>query len=451
MASFRVAFTGSHSRSATFAHIAKNLAEQGADVYFIMPGAKYRIKYLTDMGFDRSRILDLAEADKSYDADALSIMESCSRVTAAHMIMNDRLLCKKQGKEAYGYLGGVFKSVSKFITDNRIDIVFSEATWAYELAVCSACEHTGAKFIVPHGVRIPNGRFGFFSGIFQDNLVRLNNAEKTLPKTSELFVLQAPVQCRLFSNRNFIGFIKHMGRFLRRTAEDETEQSVFDLTAERVKRAVNMKMSGFYAMQTVPESDYVYMPLHISPEASLDVLGGLWQNQLELVRNVARSLPHGMVVAVREHPAGVGRRHYSFFRETRKLPNVVNISPFADGMELIMNAKAVVSVSGSACYEAAFAGVGSVVFSDVFFSELPTVFRCRSTEELKYILAEAISVRHDEQALAEFLADITANSYEGCVDSADMNPLATEKENARIVSQAFMKIIKYYSSSEKSL
>ncbi|MCD8554789.1 hypothetical protein [Seleniivibrio sp.] len=451
MNSFRVAFTGSHSRSVTFAHIAKNLTEQGADVYFIMPGAKYRIKYLTDMGFDRGRILDLAEIDRSYDADALCAMEKFSRVTAAHMIMSDRLLSKKRVKGAYGYLCGVFKSVSKFITDNKIDIVFSEATWAYELAACSACEYAGAKFIVPHSVRIPEGRFGFFSGIFQDKLIRLNRAEKSLPVPAEFSVPQVPFQYKLFSNRNFYGFFRHLGRFLNKTAKDETEQSVFGLTAERVKRAVNIKMSGFDAMQTMPEADFVYMPLHVSPEASLDILGGFWQNQLELVRSVARSLPHGMVVAVREHPAGLGCRHFSFFRETAKLPNVVNISPYADGMELIKNAKAVVSVSGTACYEAAFVGVGSVVFSDVFFCDLPTVFRCRSVEDIRNILAEAMSVKYDEHALAEFLADITANSYAGCVDSADMNPLAIEKENARVVSQAFMDIIEYYSSSEKSL
>lgn len=447
MASFRVAFTGSHSRSVTFAHIARNLVKQGVEVYFIMPGAKHRIRYLADMGFDRCRILDLVSADRTPDGDALKLMEEHSAVSASYMIMSDRLLCEK-GSEAYGYLGGVFKSVSQFITDNRIDIVFSEATWAYELAVCAACSHAGAEFIVPHGVRIPNGRFGFFRGIFQDSLIRLNSAQQVLPLPAKFRAEHAPAQPELISKRHFVSFFRHMNRYLRGTAKDETEQTVFGLVKERVACELNMRMSGFSRMEDIPAGDYVYMPLHIAPEASLDVLGGFRQNQLELVRSVARSLPHGIILAVREHPAGLGRRHHGFFRETAMLPNVVNVSPYADGVRLIAKARAVVSVSGSAAYEAAFAGVGSVVFSDIFFGSLPTVFRCRSVEDIGDVLRQAMDAKPDKHALAEFLADIAANSYEGCVDSAERFPQAIEKENARKVSQAFMDIIEYYSSSE---
>lgn len=450
MTSFRVAFTGSHSRSVTFAHIAQNLAKQGVEVYFIMPGAKHRIGYLTDMGFEHHRILDIACADKSHDDGALKLMEENSAVSVSYMIMSDRLLCKR-GNAAYGYLGGVFKSVSKFITDNRIDIVFSEATWAYELVVCAACSHAGAEFIVPHGVRIPNGRFGFFSGIFQNRLIRINKPKHVLPLPARFRAEHAPAQPELISKRHFISFFRHMNRFVRGTAKDETEQNVFWLVKERIIREFNLRLSDFSGMAGIPAGDYVYMPLHTAPEASLDVLGGFRQNQLELVRSVARSLPHGTLLAVREHPAGLGRRHHGFFRETAKLPNVVNVSPFADSAELIARAQAVVSVSGSAAYEAAFAGIGSVVFSDMFFGALPTVFRCRSVEDIGAVLKQAMDARQDKHALAEFLADITANSYEGCVDSAEIFPQAIEKENARRVSQAFMDIIEYYSSSERPL
>lgn len=450
MTSFRVAFTGSHSRSVTFAHIAQNLVKQGVGVYFIMPGAKHRIKYLTDMGFDCSHILDIADADKSYDQEALALLEAHSRVTASYMIMSDRLLCKR-GEAAYGYLGGVFKSASKFIADNEIDIVFSEATWAYELAVCAACSSAGAEFIVPHSVRIPNGRFGFFSGIFQDRLIRMNRSEQVLPLPAKFRAEHAPAQPELISKRHFKSFFIHLSRLICGTAKDETEQNVFGLVRERIACDLNMRLSGFSRMQRVLSGDYVYMPLHVSPEASLDVLGGFCQNQFELVRNVVKSLPHGVSLAVREHPAGLGKRRYGFFREIGKLPNVVCVSPYADGAELIAGARAVISVSGSAAYEAAFAGVGSVVFSDMFFSVLPTVFRCTGAESIGSALEHAMNAKPDRHALAEFLADITANSYEGCVDSAEIYPQAIEKENARRVSQAFMDVIGYYSSSERPL
>lgn len=451
MTSFRIAFTGTHSRSVTFAHIARRLADMGVEIFWIMPGAKHRIDHIVKQGFSPDRILDLAKIDKSYCPQSIERMEAHSRITASQMIINDRLLSEADGEKALGYLGGVFRSVSKFITDNGIDIVFSEATWAYEMSVCAACSASGADFIVPHAVRIPSGRFGFFRGIFQDELIRSGSDGRVLPLPSRFQAETGYMPPSFVSKRHFFSFFKHMGRFISGSAKDETEQTVFQLTAERMMRAFNGRMAGFGRMPARPDGDYVLMPLHISPESSLDVLGGMWNNQLELIRCIARSLPHGVKLAVREHPAGIGRRDFRFFRQTASIYNVVNVSPYSDNAELIKKARAVISVSGSACYEAAFAGVGSVVFSDVFFGALPTVFRCRSAEDIGSVLKEAMNAKADRHALAEFLADIADNSYEGCVESAEVAPQAMTEENARRVSQAFMDFLENYSASERPL
>jgi len=451
MTSFRIAFTGTHSRSVTFANIARRLAHAGVEIFWIMPGAKHRINHIIEQGFSPERILNLAEIDKSYCSQSIERMEAHSRITASQMIINDRLLSGDCGEKALGYLGGVFRSVSKFITDNRIDIVFSEATWAYEMSVCAACSASGADFIVPHTVRIPSGRFAFFRGIFQDELIRNGRSGRVLPMPSRFQAEKGYIPPALISKRHFLSFFSHMYRFIRGSAKDETEQTVFQLAGERLMRAFNGRMAGFDRMPAKPDGDYVLLPLHISPESSLDVLGGMWNNQQELIRCIARSLPHGVKLAVREHPAGIGRRDFRFFSETASIYNVVNVSPYSDNAGLIKNAKAVISVSGSACYEAAFVGVGSVVFSDVFFSSLPTVFRCRSAEDIGRVLKEAMNARPDRHALAEFLADITQNSYEGCVESAEVAPQAMSEENARRVAQAFMDFLENYSASERPL
>jgi hypothetical protein len=87
----------------------------------------------------------------------------------------------------------------------------------------------------------------------------------------------------------------------------------------------------------------------------------------------------------------------------------------------------------------------------VFFGALPTVFRCRSVEDLGAVLEKAMNAKHDRHVLSEFLAHVTANSYEGYVDSAEIIPKAIEEENARMVSQAFIDIIEFYSSSDNPL
>lgn len=443
MSKLRAAFAGSHSRSVTFAHIAGFLESEGVEVFWIMPGAQFRIDYLKKLGFSSDKILNLSDIENTLDDSLLAELESYSEVTASYIVMSDRNLCRKNGREALGYLCSVFSSVKKFLTDNRIDIVFTEATWAYELVSCAAARSVGAEFLVPHTVRYPFGRFAFFRDIFQREILDTGRA-------AEVGVIAPSAAKMNNSELNLVslrGFFRHLVFAFNGRGRDAVSNTFAELVSDRLKRLVNKKLSGFSKMTRSIDSPYVYFPLHCQPEASIDVMGGFYSGQLELIRNISRSLPAGLKLAVKEHPLGIGMRRIGFFRSIEKLPNAVNINPCADSIDLIKNASAVVSVSGTACYEAAVMGVGSVVFSDVFFGELPSVVRCRSYEEIGGCLSLAMGAQKDSAAVSVFLSKIYSVSYEGCVEPAELFPEAVSDENARMVAQAFMDVIDNYSSS----
>lgn len=441
----RVAFIASHSRTITFAHIARHLEREDVEVFWIMAGAEFRIDYLKKSGFSPEKILDISKTKKFVDDDLLAELETFSEVTASYIIMSDRILKNKEN--AYAYLCGVYSSVKKFLTENRIDIVFSEAAWALELTACAAAKSVGTEFLVPHTVRYPRNRFAFFKGIFQKE--PLDTGTK-----SRLGVIAPPEHGQPQPNIKLVsvkGFFRHFCFMFNGRGRDMTSYSFAELVHDRVKRIVNKRLCGFGRMPECVESPYIFFPLHCQPEASIDVLGGFYENQIELVKNIARSLPFGVKLAVKEHPMGVGTRNRSFFREIKKLPNVININPYSDSGRLIKNASAVVSVSGTACYEAALAGVGSVVFSDMFFGELPTVIRCRGAEEIGGCIRQAMDSEKDYHAVMRFMSKVYSCSYEGCVEPAELFPQALTEENARKVSQAFMDVINYYSSSSSIL
>lgn len=79
-----IAFTGNHSRTVTFHVVSQHLDATG--VFWIMPGARFRIKYLTDHGVNRADILNLAENKPETDPDILSELERFSDVSAAYII-----------------------------------------------------------------------------------------------------------------------------------------------------------------------------------------------------------------------------------------------------------------------------------------------------------------------------------------------------------------------------
>lgn len=446
MGSMRAAFTGTRLRCDVFLRFSEFM--DGVDCFWIMPGAADGISALKKAEVRDDHILSLSR-DFSYDHDTAEEIEKFSAVTISYIIQSDRILSKKNPDYAMEYVCGVYSAVKDFLRANDVSVVFSEATWAFELVTCAACRSLGIAFLVPHTVRIPEGRFGFFEGIFQNKLAHI--------PSDGIVSISAGTPDHQGVNRGFNiiakaqKFVSHLMLTVTCRDRDETRDNVFNLVKRDVRRACRAYLSGFGRMSVSVEGRYVYMPLHCQPEASVDVLGGFYSDQLWLVRAVSRALPAGIILAVKEHPHGVGCRPAKFFRELRRLPNVVCVSPYADGRQLTANASAVVSVSGTACYEAALAGVGSVVFTDVFFGQLPAVVRCSSPEDIGRCISEAQTAQYDKHTVQSFMADILSCTFSGYVGTPDVCNGVMKEENARAAAQAFVDVVRYYSSSEEGI
>ena len=68
---------------------------------------------------------------------------------------------------------------------------------------------------------------------------------------------------------------------------------------------------------TIPEGKKVYFPLHVQPEYTTDVRAPFYTNQFAIVENIAKSIPIGYRVVVKEHPGMKGERTFSYYRQFR--------------------------------------------------------------------------------------------------------------------------------------
>ncbi|MCD8490799.1 MAG: hypothetical protein LRY51_02265 [Geovibrio sp.] len=183
----------------------------------------------------------------------------------------------------------------------------------------------------------------------------------------------------------------------------------------------------------------------MQPEASIDVLGSYNSDQFHIIQNIARSLPADAVVVVKEHPQAVGDRVREFYNAVNDLPNAVLVHPESDNWELTAGAFAVVTVSGTVAYQAALLGTPSVVFSDVFFAELPLVYRCRSQEDLPDVLKKCMdSDRNpDRAACTAFLAKLIKNSFEGSVYGREVSDGNVQEANFKAAAKGFNSVLSY--------
>jgi hypothetical protein len=136
-------------------------------------------------------------------------------------------------------------------------------------------------------------------------------------------------------------------------------------------------------MQPVPEYDvatneslasvqeaFVYLPLHMEPEAVILMYSPWLRDQVEVVRLAAQSLPIGWRLLVKENPKMAGVRHPAFYRSLQQMPNVRLVAPAVSSTELIRRSAGVLTLAGTTAIEAGLLGKSAVCLGSPPFAHL---------------------------------------------------------------------------------
>ncbi|MGI0011521.1 MAG: hypothetical protein ACREAE_08990, partial [Nitrosopumilaceae archaeon] len=139
-----------------------------------------------------------------------------------------------------------------------------------------------------------------------------------------------------------------------------------------------------------------------------------YSNQLEVIVNIAKALPVDCVLYVKEHPMQKirGWRNVSYYKEIMELPNVRLFHPSVSNDEMVKNCSLVITITGTSGLEAAFYNKSSIVFTDVIYSSLPSVYRLKSLEELPQAIRISLQKEVNPSDLNDFVNLIDKNSFE---------------------------------------
>ena len=137
--------------------------------------------------------------------------------------------------------------------------------------------------------------------------------------------------------------------------------------------------------EPVEGETYVYMPLHLIPESSVFVKASYYVDELNLIEQVSKALPPGWKLYVKEHQAMLGERDPEFYRKAGEIANVrvVQVNHYKDPKPWILKAKGVVTITGTAAYEAALLGKKSIVFGRTPYSLIEGIKVITSFNELE--------------------------------------------------------------------
>lgn len=148
----------------------------------------------------------------------------------------------------------------------------------------------------------------------------------------------------------------------------------------------------------------MYYSLHAQPEFTVDVRAPFYRNQLALIENIAKSLPIGYRLIVKDHPSMKGERPLEFYRQLKSLPNVQLVSPSMDSHELIAQCDLVFTINGSVAWEAILYEKPVIVFGALCYGFFEKIVRCENPVNLPTLVQDTLrQFRPDRGMLLRFI------------------------------------------------
>ena len=325
------------------------------------------------------------------------------------------------------------KLFEKILNEIKPDFVIIEQPFfSYQQIFYEICKNQNVNVLILNSNRFNNG-FYISSEIdrFDDRKISMKDSgksrtkeqlleyieNKTLIKTTN-FQKSQVLTSRSESIRGFFNFI-FSNNSNTKTHFTYYGRTKFKVILNKIIIEIQTKYrKGFYEKNSIKEikdgAKFIFYPFSIDMESSLLMWTPFYTNQLELVKNIARSLPVGYELYVKEHPFSYTRgwRNISYYKQIMDLPNVRLIHTSANSDEIIKKCSLVITIAGSAGLQAAFQNKPSIIFADVSYSSLPSVYRLNSFEELPQAIRESLQKKVDSSELSKFIQFIEKTSFE---------------------------------------
>lgn len=161
------------------------------------------------------------------------------------------------------------------------------------------------------------------------------------------------------------------------------------------KRGLWRALRPFRQFDPPPAEDekFVYFPLFHTQEAIHLLNVPYWAHHVEdLARTLADALPLGHKLYIKEHPVIVGDVPYRVLRRLRRHPRIRLLSPEIQSQTLIMKAKSVIVLQGTAGWETLLLRRPLIAFAaKPFYAKCPLAFQVENICDIAQVLPQAIA------------------------------------------------------------
>lgn len=207
-------------------------------------------------------------------------------------------------------------------------------------------------------------------------------------------------------------------------------------------RATKRLKKEYKKLCCIPDfrKNYIYYPMHYQPELTSCPLGGHYTDQWLIIKMLDSLLPEGYYLYVKEHPkqeaAGRYKDYYQDIAKHTKRTVLVDTSVASS--KLTESCKAVVTITGTAGWEALFQLKPVLLFGRNFYEYANGVFRIRNEKDCKEAIDKIVSgqVELTLEDIQRFVAASENFGIHGFIDPAYecVSALTIEESNKNLIS-----------------
>ena len=170
-----------------------------------------------------------------------------------------------------------------------------------------------------------------------------------------------------------------------------------------IRRIHNRRYFNIKLISELPKK-FIFYPMQYSPESSINIPAPYFIDQLKAIDAVRMSMPNDYQLVVKEHPAAISVRSSQLMKSLLYKSGVLVAKYDLNTQELIKKSQLVVSVTGSAAFEAFLYGKPSLVLAQTFFSDC--LGGICSIDELPIRIPDTMTKKITDEMIIDFLSQV---------------------------------------------
>ncbi|WP_158651310.1 glycosyltransferase [Pseudotamlana carrageenivorans] len=372
-----------------------------------------------------------------------------NNVDIADIINSDRQINYFKKKEL-SYFYYYYHEIEQIVEEIKPNYVFGESTAFHELLTIKICRDKEILFLHPTSCRYPAGRFSFY---LYDTVFPYLGEHKKILKQDALSIIEKimsrsskPDYMKKTSFKK-IKILKDKIKILKGYAMGERFNTPNPIVKYRIEKQKKNNIENWdkHSVFELDKNKFsVVYPMHLQPEANIDVWGRPKRDQLETIKKLSANLEGNQLLYVKPNPKSkyeLSIELLKFINETKN----VKMLHHSVSMDAIFNSSDLfITVNGTIALECIFSNKPVFTLVDVFFNKAKNCLFLKSFSDLQESISKIKTdtfptLSKDEKV--DFLNLLNATSYTGVISDPYYSDYSVSKENINNVILAFNHIL----------